>query len=132
LVSEALPTETGSKQARPNLRSNGASPRPYNQTVSYIFLNVQPFENAIREGPFPDVNTRLPDSGDGFITHKFVAANAHWGLLETIEAIKTIAAPWAARTRERVLISEISVYRAAAQYRGMRAIKKAWMWISGR
>ena len=26
---EALPTETGSKQSRPNLRSIGANPRPY-------------------------------------------------------------------------------------------------------
>jgi hypothetical protein len=65
-------------------------------TWSSLVLDVQLPEHAVREGPYPDVNTRLPDSGTGFTTHRFVATDARWGLPETVAAITSIATAWAA------------------------------------
>jgi hypothetical protein len=80
------------------------------QTWSSFVLDVAMPEHAIREGPYPAVNTRLPDSGTGYTTHKFVAPDARWGLPETVEAVKGIANAWAlAHAGARLSIGDISL-----------------------
>ena len=41
---EALSTETESKQSRPNLRSIGASPRPYREEAHHTSFALSTFE----------------------------------------------------------------------------------------
>jgi len=75
---------------------------------SSFILDIQP--QAVREGPYPNVNTRLPDSGVGFTTHRFIAPEARYGLRETVEAVLAIAEKWSqTHAGERLSIGDISL-----------------------
>jgi hypothetical protein len=62
-------------------------------------LELRPFiwpieGRAVRQGPYPQVNTRLPDSGPGFTTYVFIEPDARFGLPETIAAVQAVAEDW--------------------------------------